>query len=112
MIEIMGVRRVVPDLASRSVGKSMVLYGGVLGRRAENDSQAVMWRVAHTAVTEISGVTDAAMSVLEHGEVTSAVHAGEVINRVGRVESRIRALTPRTRKRGNNFERRSRWCYE
>jgi GAF domain-containing protein len=54
---------------------------------AESDSSAVMQRILQAAVDEIGGAVGAAITLLEHGQLSSPAHSSEQARAVGVAES-------------------------
>jgi GAF domain-containing protein len=54
--------------------------------QAEPDTGAVMQRIVDAAVTEIGGATDAAITLLAHGRITSPAHTSQRATLVGQAQ--------------------------
>lgn len=55
--------------------------------QAENDPAVIMQRIVRAAVFEIPGATDAAITLVQHGVVSSPVHTSETATLVGQAQS-------------------------
>ncbi len=69
--------------ASLNVGLARDLSEIARELQAEPDTQTLMQRIVEAAVREIPGCTGSAITLLDHGKISSPVHSDDVARRVG-----------------------------